>query len=269
MASTKRERELARMRAERQAARRAAAEAARRQRRRNLLTALAAVLVVAVGAVVFLVTRGDDKDKDTLSTSPTPLPTTTSGTGTGTCTYTSGGRSAKKFEGAPITQGVRTTGTQKVTFTLTQGVVQADLFTSKAPCTVNSFTFLAQQKYFDDTPCPRIVTFGIFVLQCGDPSGTTGGGPGYTFADENLAGATSPAGTLAMANSGPNTNGSQFFMVYKDSTTLPPNYTPFGKITKGLDVLEKIAKAGDDGSNPAGGGKPKQPVNLVKVVVTG
>ena len=76
------------------------------------------------------------------------------------------------------------------------------------------------------------------MLQCGDPTGTGSGGPGYQFQDENLTGATYPAGTVAMANAGPNTNGSQFFIVYKD-TQLPPNYTPFGKITGGLDVLHQ------------------------------
>ena len=265
MASNKRERELARMRAERQAARRAAAEAARKRRQRTVLTTLAVVVAVGIAATVFLTTRGGDKKTDTLTQA---LPTSTPGTGDGTCTYKKSGTSAKKYTGSPTTQGVRTTGTQKVTFTLTQGVVEGTLLTSKAPCTVNSFAFLAGQKYFDNTPCPRLVTSGIYVLQCGDPSGTTGGGPGYTFDDENLAGATYPAGTIAMANGGPSTNGSQFFLVYKD-TQLGPSYTPFGTITKGLDVLEKIAKGGDDGSNPAGGGKPKTPVSLLKVVVTG
>ena len=107
---------------------------------------------------------------------------------------------------------------------------------------------------------------GIFVLQCGDPTGTTGGGPGYQFADENLTGATYPAGTLAMANAGAGTNGSQFFLVYKD-TQLPPNYTPFGMITEGLNVIEKVAAKGDDGSNSAGGGKPKLAISLKKVTV--
>ncbi len=83
------------------------------------------------------------------------------------------------------------------------------------------------------------------MLQCGDPTGTGSGGPGYAFNDENLAGATYPAGTVAMANAGPDTNGSQFFFTWKD-TTLAPDYTPFGTVTGGLDVLQKIAAAGDD-----------------------
>jgi peptidyl-prolyl cis-trans isomerase B (cyclophilin B) len=102
------------------------------------------------------------------------------------------------------------------------------------------------------------------VLQCGDPSGTGSGGPGYTFNDENLTGATYPKGTVAMANSGPNTNGSQFFLVFTD-TQLSPNYTPFGRITSGLDVLEKVAKGGVNGTG--GDGAPKIPVQLKKVTV--
>ena len=102
------------------------------------------------------------------------------------------------------------------------------------------------------------------MLQCGDPSGTGSGGPGYTFKDENLEGATYPKGTVAMANSGPNTNGSQFFLVFTD-TQLPPSYTPFGRITSGLDVLDKVAKGGVDGTG--GDGAPKIPVQLQKVTV--
>jgi peptidyl-prolyl cis-trans isomerase B (cyclophilin B) len=105
------------------------------------------------------------------------------------------------------------------------------------------------------------------VLQCGDPTGTGSGGPGYEFNDENLAGATYPAGTLAMANSGPNTNGSQFFLVYKN-TPLGPSYTPFGKIVGGLNVLLDIAKDGiKPPLNSAGGGHPKETVTIESVTI--
>ncbi|HSR24834.1 MAG TPA: peptidylprolyl isomerase, partial [Candidatus Eisenbacteria bacterium] len=96
------------------------------------------------------------------------------------------------------------------------GNVTLALAASQAPHTVNSFVFLAGQRYFDHSPCHRLTTAGIFVLQCGDPTGTGTGGPGYTIPDENLAGATYPAGTVAMANTGrPHTGGSQFFLVYR------------------------------------------------------
>ena len=104
------------------------------------------------------------------------------------------------------------------------------------------------------------------MLQCGDPSGTGSGGPGYQFQDENLTGATYPAGTIAMANAGPGTNGSQFFICFKDSP-LPASYTPWGKITSGMDVVTKIAAAGEDDSNGAGDGKPKQTVTIKSVTI--
>jgi len=150
--------------------------------------------------------------------------------------------------------------------TTNQGAIVLKLDAVKAPCTVNSFAFLADRKYFDSTPCHRLTTAGIFVLQCGDPTGSGGGGPGYEFADENLTGALYPAGTVAMANGGPGTNGSQFFLVYKD-TTLAPNYTPFGTITGGLAVIQKIAAAGSDNSNGPGDGKPNLPVEITGVTV--
>jgi peptidyl-prolyl cis-trans isomerase B (cyclophilin B) len=104
------------------------------------------------------------------------------------------------------------------------------------------------------------------VLQCGDPTGTGSGGPGYKFADENLAGATYPEGTVAMANSGANTNGSQFFLVYKNST-LGPSYTPFGKVVSGLDIIQNVAKKGSDNSNGTGDGHPKESVIIESVTI--
>ena len=142
------------------------------------------------------------------------------------------------------------------------GAVTVTLDAARAPQTVNSFAFLSGEQFFDHTHCHRLTTEGIFVLQCGDPTGTGTGGPGYKFTDENLAGATYPAGTVAMANAGPNTNGSQFFLVYSDSQ-LPPNYTPFGRINGGMDVLQNIAAGGTkDGS---GDGAPATDIVLDSV----
>jgi len=120
---------------------------------------------------------------------------------------------------------------------------------SAAPTTVGTMAWLANQGFFNNTSCHRLTTQGIFVLQCGDPAGNGSGGPGFNFADENLptAGADGnyiyPRGTVAMANSGANTNGSQFFLVYQDSP-LPPNYSVWGQITTGLDVIDNVASAG-------------------------
>ncbi|MGY1943220.1 peptidylprolyl isomerase [Nocardia asiatica] len=144
------------------------------------------------------------------------------------------------------------------------GTVTIALDAARAPRTVNSFAFLAGERFFDHTKCHRMTTEGIFVLQCGDPTATGMGGPGYFFPDENLAGATYPAGTVAMANAGPGTNGSQFFLVYRDAP-LPPNYTPFGRVTAGMEVLSSIAAAGvQDGS---GDGAPAVDVVLDSVAV--
>jgi peptidyl-prolyl cis-trans isomerase B (cyclophilin B) len=157
--------------------------------------------------------------------------------------------------------------TYTATITTNQGTIVAALDAAKAPHTVNSFAFLSCNHYFDGSRCHRLTTSGIFVLQCGDPTGTGRGGPGYTIPDENLAGATYPAGTLAMANTGqPHTGGSQFFLCYAD-TQLPPQYTPFGTVTTGLDVLKAIAKNGEDDSNGAGDGHPKNPVIIQSFTV--
>src|SRR5919202_647262 len=167
------------------------------------------------------------------------------------CTYPPAPGEAPDARKAPVPPAkAAVTGKIHLTLATSQGDLTLELNADDAPCTVNSFLSLTRSRYYDHTPCHRLTTAGIFVLQCGDPSGTGTGGPGYAFPDENLAGAKYPAGTLAMAN------GSQFFIVYKD-TTLPPSYIPFGKVTKGLDVADKVAKAGTDDSNGKGDGKPK------------
>jgi len=149
----------------------------------------------------------------------------------------------------------------------TQGLIVVQALTANAPCTAYSFRFLAERDYFTGTHCHRLTTMGIFVLQCGDPTGTGSGGPGYRFNDENLKGATYPAGTVAMANAGPNTNGSQFFFVWKN-TKLPPLYSPWGRVIGGMSVLRKIAAAGDDSQNGPGDGYPHRytAFNRVQIV---
>jgi peptidyl-prolyl cis-trans isomerase B (cyclophilin B) len=140
---------------------------------------------------------------------------------------------------------------------------------AKAPCAVRSFESLAEQGYFDQTSCHRLVDGnGLYILQCGDPTATGTGGPGYSFADE-LAGITGyPAGTVAMANAGPDTNGSQFFLVYEDSQ-LPASYTVFGTVDPaGLEDIRAIGMGGQDGSSGAsGGGKPELPAEITSVSV--
>lgn len=149
---------------------------------------------------------------------------------------------------------------------LSDGTVELALLGDRAPCTTTSFAHLARTGFFDGTSCHRLTTADIFVLQCGDPTASGSGGPGYTFADENLGGAVYPVGTVAMANSGPASNGSQFFLVYAD-TELPPSYTPFARVTSGLDILRRIGERGSDASNGASDGKPTVPVQVERVTV--
>ena len=126
------------------------------------------------------------------------------------------------------------------------GNIVIETFAKAAPVTITVMSQLARAGYFDKTLCHRLTTEGIFVLQCGDPTATGSGGPTFRYRDENLPLAAEnnyPEGSVAMANSGPNTNGSQFFLVYKD-TTLGPNYTLWGKIVSGLEIVKYIAQGG-------------------------
>ncbi|MGJ3509131.1 peptidylprolyl isomerase [Enemella sp. A6] len=180
------------------------------------------------------------------------------------CEYPPDGEPAKPVD-APETTGVPASGEATFTIETNEGNVVITMDRAKAPCTVNSFESLATQGYFDGTTCHRLVDSGIFVLQCGDPTGTGTGGPGYSFADETDPSDTFPAGTVAMANAGPNTNGSQFFLVYED-TELPPNYTVFGTMDQdSIGVVNRIAAEGQDGTSPGGGGKPNNPAEIKKV----
>jgi peptidyl-prolyl cis-trans isomerase B (cyclophilin B) len=239
-----RQRKLARERYQR----RLVKEAQRRQRiRRWSLLGTAAVVVVAAlsfGGVVLA------------SKFQTP---------TAHCTYTASGAAARKVK-LPATTADKVN--YRATLKTNRGTIVLNLMGTNAPCTVNSFVSLANQHYFNQTPCHRLTDeTGLYVLQCGDPTGTGSGGPGYKFDDENLKGAKYTAGTLAMANSGANTNGSQFFLVYKNSS-LPASYTPFGTIASGINIIQSIAKAGTNNSNGTGDGAPKEKVEIEKVTIS-
>jgi peptidyl-prolyl cis-trans isomerase B (cyclophilin B) len=262
--TTKQRREAARRRLERQVQRRQ--EAAQKRRRRNTVAGAVIGVLLVLGGVVALVTTLGGGDETTPAADPTPSASATAAA-KGECTYTKGQEKATKDAGVPPNGKVPTTGTVAVDVTTNQGPMTFTLDRAKAPCAVNSFTYLASKKYFDGTPCHRLTTGEQFgVLQCGDPGGSGSGGPGYAFADEVTPDLKYTKGVLAMANSGPNTNGSQFFIVYRD-TQLQPNYTVFGTVTKGLPVVEKVAKGGSDNSNGEGDGKPKTPVTITKMQV--
>ena len=166
------------------------------------------------------------------------------------------------------TAGITDSNKASISFTTNQGEIVIETTPSLAPLTVNAIAALAQKNYFDNTICHRLTTEGIFVLQCGDPTGTGTGGPGFNIPDENLPQPIEnnyPAGTVAMANAGPGTSGSQFFLVYQD-TTLGPDYTIWGSITSGLDILQTIASAGvvDGGAD----GAPATGVTIESTKVT-
>ena len=153
------------------------------------------------------------------------------------------------------------------TFTTNCGDIVIQANGKGAPITVTALAALANGGFYNKTLCHRLVTDEIYVLQCGDPTGTGRGGPNFTYRDENLPQAVEanyPAGTVAMANNGANTNGSQFFIVYED-TSMNPNYTIWGRVIKGLEIVRAIAKEGvvDGTSN----GMPKQMIAIEKVRV--
>lgn len=149
------------------------------------------------------------------------------------------------------------TGDLIVTMAMTGGTVTLTGDRAAAPCTVHSFESLVKQDYFNDTACHRLADSGLFMIQCGDPTGTGRGGPGYAFDDELSGTEKYTAGTVAMANAGPGTNGSQFFIVFEDSP-LPANYTIFGHVdAASLKVIKAMAAEGHDNSFGDGTGKPR------------
>jgi cyclophilin family peptidyl-prolyl cis-trans isomerase len=149
--------------------------------------------------------------------------------------------------------------TYTATIETTAGTMTAQLFAAEAPRTVNNFVFLAREGFYADVIFHRVISG--FMIQGGDPTGTGTGGPGYRFEDEPV-GRQYLRGTLAMANAGPNTNGSQFFVMHADYP-LPPNYTIFGKLSAGEDVIDAIASA------PTGSqDRPVNPVAIKSVTIT-
>ncbi|MDI9915850.1 peptidylprolyl isomerase [Rhodococcus sp. IEGM 1379] len=291
MPSNEQRRETAKRKLERQLENRA--ERARKRKQMTIVYSAAGVVaVIAAVVVIVALTRGGDDNTDNTAADATPTSEQSAGSmpagrstplaDTVSCSYPTDGGSASKPNNPPRTDGVPTTApdaTPSISIETTQGNIGLNLDGTLSPCTVNSFVSLAEQSYFNDTSCHRLVTgSGLQILQCGDPTGTGTGGPGYGFANEFptdqysesdpalTSAVTYPRGTIAMANSGaPGSNGSQFFLVYGDSQ-LPPNYTVFGTIDEtGIATIEKVAAGGDDGSMSAGGGKPNTPIDIKTV----
>ena len=276
MPSNAQRRQAAKRKLERQLARRAERE--RKRRQRNIgLTALGVIVVIGVGVTLWAVNRGDDETTEYAALPAgraEPLPDSVN------CAYPADGREPSRPVEPPRTDGILTSGEANTDISAsvetTQGPIGLILHNSDSPCTVNSFLSLASQGYFDNTECHRLTTSpSLQVLQCGDPTGTGSGGPGYQFANEfptdqfaaddpaSQEPMTYPRGTLAMANAGPGTNGSQFFLVYGDSV-LPPQYTVFGTVDEtGLATLDKIASEGVAGGGADG--KPAAATSLTSV----
>jgi peptidyl-prolyl cis-trans isomerase B (cyclophilin B) len=233
--------------------------------------AVAACLSVLTFAGCGNESDGSDTATDTSSETPSASESESdapaAGGATTTCEYPADGQEPAREVEAPPAEAP-SEGTISATMTTNFGDIGLTLDAAATPCTVNSFVSLAEQGFYDDTPCPRIGDQeGFGILQCGDPTGTGSGGAGYSFADELTGDETYPAGTLAMANAGPDTNGSQFFLVFRDSQ-FTPDYTVFGTIDEaGLEVIEAIAAEGNDNAHPAGGGTPNKAVTIEKVTV--
>lgn len=274
MTSTReRQRAAARARLEKEMAERAA-EARRRRKLRNGVAGGVVLLLVVAGGVWALVSLGGDAKKNTAAP----------GGGMAECAWTQLPADQKspqvKDVGVPPTS-VPKSGTETMTIDTNLGPITTKINLAATPCTAASFSYLSSKNFYDNTKCHRLVTQGIKVLQCGDPSvtgkgwkATDGqGGPSYRFAEENLPTDKRPAypeGVIAMAKTqAPASTGSQFFIVYGDSQ-LDPSYTVLGTITQGMDLVKQVAAAGDDGAfaAQAGGGHPKKEVVIKSLSVS-
>jgi peptidyl-prolyl cis-trans isomerase B (cyclophilin B) len=292
MASRNQRREEARRALQKQLATRQ--DSSRRVRRRRVILSviLSAFVVVAavIAIVVSLPNDGKAAAKSTsASASPTssnpattvhtPMPSRPASAATtrapkattGPCAYaetaaTLGSGSAFDV-GLPPDSRPTPSRTYHVVFNTNLGVVKADLLGSQAPCNVQSIAYLIQKRFYDDTACPRVANKDLFIVQCGDPVETGVGGPTYHVKDENLKTADYVVGSIVMANSGPNTNGSQFFFATADDrSALTKAYTVIGQVTSGLNLIQQVANGGNDGSNQAGGGRPN--IDLIFKSVT-
>ena len=257
-----------------------------RQVRKRWLTGLSAVTAAGLIAALLVVFLPGGSGKDaSASASASKSPSASASAATVAepaqhCTYTKASPASKQVSMPPATPDY--TASYTATIKTNQGPITLNLLNSKATCTVNSFVHLAEAGFFNNTVCHRMLTSGPYVLQCGDAYATPtakldcsttsdvgNGTPGYQFASENLTGAKYPAGTVAMANGSATTNGSQFFIVYQDSSsTLATTYPPFATVSSGLDIVQNVAKDGVSCTYPqVGGGVPKKKVIIESVTI--
>lgn len=223
------------------------------------------LVVTALCSALALAGCGGDDDEVASSVDPEPSAQTpteepepeSTPDAEGACAYVADGSpAAREVDLPPADPDFPDT----LTIATDRGDIEVTL-NADTPCTANNFASLAEQGYYDDTVCHRLVTGGIFVLQCGDPTATGSGGPGYTFGDELTGAEDYPAGTLAMANRGPDTNGSQFFIVFEPGG-LGPLYTSFGTVDD--DAVDLVAEIASEGNAPDGVA-PATPVTIESV----
>ena len=244
--------------------------------KRGARIGIVVVVIVALVGVVFI--TGNDTPDDTQNdavTEATASPDTTSAPvesgpfqyGSSECPPVDGSAAQKREFGDAHQLCIDPTKTYIANFETTQGAFSVRLLSDRAPGTVNNFVSLARWKYFDGTKCHRIIQ--DFVVQCGDPTATGSGGPGYSFADELPAAGEYKVGSLAMANSGPNTNGSQFFIITgNNGAALPPSYSLFGEVVSGLDTAVKAMAALFNPDPAANGVPPAGDVIINSVTIT-
>ena len=242
-----------------------------RKRTRKLATRAAIFIAVVVGVALIISVSGGS---DSTSTSDTTVDTAATApvegraiTGETPCPAVDGSEArASTFENAP-SNCLDASKTYTAVVTTNKGEFSIVLDQTKAPLAANNFVTLARYKYFDNTQCHRAIL--DFVVQCGDPTATGSGGPGYSFADELPQAGEYKLGSIAMANSGPNTNGSQFFIITGDQgVTLPPSYTLFGQVTSGLDTTVPALNAASNPDPAANGVPPLETLTIVSVVIT-
>ncbi|MFV0532561.1 MAG: peptidylprolyl isomerase [Cumulibacter sp.] len=248
MSTAKQRRAAAHRKLEKQLERRQELERQRKQQ--GIVLSLVAVVLV-IGLVLWFAIASSDGDEVAATD----------------CNYTSDGGSSTVGMPAEDDGEIAATGTVEMTMETNRGTVEMQLDRSGAPCAVESFAHLAAAGFFDSTVCHRLTTGSFGVLQCGDPTGTGTGGPGYHFTQEPPTGDDPyPAGTVAMANSGQeNSTGSQFFICYTSCSTLPADYSKVGKVTGGLDVVEAIGADGTD--NGTDDGAPAEEVSITSLAL--
>jgi cyclophilin family peptidyl-prolyl cis-trans isomerase len=246
-----------------------------KRRRQVLIWGGIVVVAVVIAFGIWFFNHGKDNSERVSASGTSVAPaaaTTTTAPPPGTtaaptpCPAADGSSPKTGTFSAPMANCIDPTKTYTATVETNKGTFTVALDPAKAPHTVNNFVALVDYHYYDNTPCHRIIK--DFVVQCGDPTGLGTGGPGYTFPDELPQAGEYKIGSLAMANSGPNTNGSQFFIITGDQgTQLPPNYALFGQVTDGFDTTVK-AMAAAANPDPSKNGVPTtEPITITKVTI--